>query len=100
MLGEVVAGIGEIIAIVQGMEEIIKLVNQVMEEVKQLIIDLNSVSEGSFAEKLDVLANWMLKAFRTLINSLNVIAEKIRNAMKLNEQEDANGAALLAGVIH
>ena len=100
MLGEVVAGIGEIIAIVHGMEEIIKLVNQVMEEVKQLIIDLNSVSEGSFAEKLDVLANWMLKAFRTLINSLNVIAEKIRNAMKLNEQEDANGAALLAGVIH
>ncbi len=100
MLGELVAGVGEIIAIVQGIDNIIKLVDQVMKDVNQLIIELNSVSEGSFAEKLDVLAKWMLKVFGKLIESFKSIAEKIRNAMKLNEQEDANGAALLAGVIH
>lgn len=99
MLGEIVVGITEIAAIVATAKEIVQNVDVIMKETRNILKALRSVSDGTFARKLDDLGDRLLKIFTALITAFRNILDAISEAMRLNEKTDREGAALLANAI-
>lgn len=98
-LGELLAGVAEILAIVKMVQEIIEHYEETMSGVNTIISDLKEASEGSMADTLVEAVHSLKVFFEKLVTNFQKLISDIGSHMDILGKTDQEGAELLKSVL-